>query len=129
MITETDRLTHALDVAAAIYPELDSNRGALLRRVLDVGIDAVLAHDTQVANTRKQRILELSQQMSGVWPENWREERLAPIVEAEPRILSRSALPRRLSAERPPLPTKDCARGHSVPEKHQPRPRPWEPER
>ena len=76
MITETDRLTHALDVAAAIYPELDSNRGALLRRVLDVGIDAVLAHDTQVANTRKQRILELSQQMSGVWPENWREELL-----------------------------------------------------
>ena len=100
MITETDRLTLALDVAAAIYPELESNRGALLRRVLDVGIDAVLAHDTQVANTRKQRILELSQQMSGVWPENWREERLAPIVEAEPRIPSRSALPRRLSAER-----------------------------
>ena len=76
MITETDRLTHALDVAAAIYPELESNRGALLRRVLDVGIDAVLAHDTQVANARKQRILELSQQMSGVWPENWREELL-----------------------------------------------------
>jgi hypothetical protein len=77
MITETDRLRHALDVAAELYPELQGNRSALLRRVLAEGMDAVLHRDSLLGEIRVQSVDELSHQMRGVWPERWREERLA----------------------------------------------------
>lgn len=77
MITETDRLSHALDVAAQLFPELEGNRSALLRRVLAEGIDAVLERDSRLGDIRVQSLDELSHQMKGVWPEGWREERLA----------------------------------------------------
>ena len=77
MITETDRLSHALDVAARLYPECDGNRGALLRRLLDEGIDSVLEYDTVVVDERVKSLDELSRHMAGVWPDTWREEMLA----------------------------------------------------
>ena len=77
MVTETDRLRYALDVAARLYPECGGNRSALLRRLLDQGIDSVLEHESVIVDSRVGSLEELSRQMTDVWPEGWRNERLA----------------------------------------------------
>ena len=77
MVTETDRLGHALDVAERLHPELKGNRGALLRLLLDEGIDSILERESAIVDNRLRSLEELSGHMRDVWPEGWRDEHLA----------------------------------------------------
>jgi hypothetical protein len=73
MITESDRLAEALEVAGLLWPEVQGDRGALLRRVLDSGIDAVHSKHDNLESSRAAALDTIAGSMSGVWPDDWRE--------------------------------------------------------
>lgn len=80
MITETDRIAAALDLAAITWPEESSERMALLRRIIDEGI---LALESKQQSRIQERLAFIESIESNakfyenLWPENWREEQLA----------------------------------------------------
>lgn len=76
MITETDQLAEALDVASELWPDEQGERAALLRRLIAAGIETV---ENTVATAREERIRtirEAAGKLTGVWPTNWRDELL-----------------------------------------------------
>ena len=73
-VTETDDIAHALDAAGRIWPELRDNRPALLRRVLERGIDSVQREADDWLARRRAAIRETAGALTGVYPPNWREE-------------------------------------------------------
>ena len=70
MITETDDVEHALDEAALVWPELQGDRAALVRRVFALGAEAV--HESREVRLaeRRRAIRETSGMFTGVWPPN-----------------------------------------------------------
>jgi len=74
MITESDALAKAIDNAARLWPELADERAELLRRLLDRGIESVEAEQNERLEARRKAVMEVAGSLSGIWPENWREE-------------------------------------------------------
>lgn len=74
MITESDELAEALGRAAKLWPELADERSSLLRKIVDLGVDDLADRANANLEKRKQAILKLAGSLSGVWPENWRDE-------------------------------------------------------
>lgn len=74
MITESDRIAEALELAALKWPEHSGDRGALLRKILEIGLDSLTQSASQETNARLQQIDKAAGSMDGVWPKNWREE-------------------------------------------------------
>ena len=74
MITESDRVAEALELAAARWPEHSGDRGALLRKVLEVGIESLSQAASQAMSNRLQHVSQVAGSMDKVWPENWRDE-------------------------------------------------------
>lgn len=74
MITESDRLAKALDSADALWPEMQGDRAALLRRIIDIGVDVVERKKADEDHNRRAVITDLAGSMAGVWPEGWRDE-------------------------------------------------------
>ena len=74
MITETDRLAGALDTAALLWPEVKSERTALLRKVVEAGIGAIEREHRSREASRRTTITALAGSMSGTWPTQWRED-------------------------------------------------------
>lgn len=74
MVTESDRLAAALDAAAELWPAEGDERAALLRRIIDAGIDAVDLRAAQRRETRSKAVSDAAGSLTEVWPENWREE-------------------------------------------------------
>ena len=74
MITETDRLAEALEVAAVLWPEARDNRGLLLRRILDAGMGVVEREDSDRLDFRRNAVKKVAGSVNGVWPAHWRED-------------------------------------------------------
>lgn len=74
MITESDELGSALDIAAGRWPELAGNRSKLLRKILEVGIDSLASSSEKAKKSRLGHINKIAGSMSGTWPANWKEE-------------------------------------------------------
>jgi len=66
-ITETDDIKNALDVASRAWPELADNPGALLRRLVLVGADAVSEHHATVTRVRRNAVDATSGTLAGVF--------------------------------------------------------------
>lgn len=74
MITETARLSSAIDHAAVLWPELADKRPLLLRKVLDLGVEQVEQSAAALANARQSQISRVAGSLEGVWPKDWRDE-------------------------------------------------------
>lgn len=74
MITESDRITQALDAVAARWPELANDPGQQLRRVLEIGIEQLLAETAAIRAERAAALGKVAGSMPEVWPSSWREE-------------------------------------------------------
>lgn len=72
MITETDEVQRALDLAATAWPDLD--RAKLLKRLLELG-SASIAEQLKSSRSRRLSSLEAAKgALEEVWPDDWREE-------------------------------------------------------
>ncbi len=74
MITETEELSRALDAAATIWPSEKDKRAELLRHIIDEGVVAITSVADKKAQRRLSAITNVAGSMTGVWPENWREQ-------------------------------------------------------
>ncbi|OUV18257.1 MAG: hypothetical protein CBC58_01130 [Cellulomonadaceae bacterium TMED98] len=74
MVTESDQLARALDDAAELWPELGGQRGKLLQRVVEAGMQAVHTEHTARQNAREHAVLSAAGSLSGVWPGDWHEQ-------------------------------------------------------
>ena len=74
MITESDRIAEALELAALKWPEHSGDKGALLRKILEIGLDSLTQSASQETSARLQQIAKAAGSMDGTWPKNWREE-------------------------------------------------------
>lgn len=74
MITESDRLAEALDAAGEIWPDERGERAALLRRVIDAGIDSVETVATQRRERRVRAVATAAGALTGTWPKDWRDD-------------------------------------------------------
>ena len=74
MITETDELGVALEQAAELWPDLRGQRGQLLRKILEVGSAEIRKTSNADHAMRIQQIKAVAGNLTGVWPEVWREE-------------------------------------------------------
>jgi hypothetical protein len=74
MITETDQLSEALSQAGKLWPELAGQRTLLLRKVLEVGVQAIQEEASRKSKNRISSVEKLAGSMNGVWPANWKEE-------------------------------------------------------
>lgn len=76
MITESDQLSHALDLAANYWPEMAGERAALLRKVISLGISAVENESQTNHKIKLAALAEANAALSGMW-DGFREEQLA----------------------------------------------------
>lgn len=67
-LTETPELADALDAAALVWPELRDDRGALLRRLVEAGRDAVATEANAVVAARRAGIAAAAGSFTGVYP-------------------------------------------------------------
>ena len=74
MITENERLAGAIDAAAELWPELASSRSALVRKIIDSGIDSVEQERTSRHNVRRSAVERSAGALTGTWPSDWREQ-------------------------------------------------------
>ena len=74
MITETDQLSDALTQAEKLWPELAGQRTVLLRKILEVGIEAIDLEITKKTRSRISSIQKLAGSMDSIWPKTWKEE-------------------------------------------------------
>lgn len=74
MITESDRLSEGLTRAAELWPDVSHDKGQLLRRLVDTGVDAVLEESAACTQERTEAIHRVAGSLSGVWPDSWRDE-------------------------------------------------------
>lgn len=77
MITETDRLASALDLASKFHPELASNKTDLVREIIDLGIESLEHKARQNAGQRQEAVTRIAGSLPNVWPRESKEERLA----------------------------------------------------
>lgn len=74
MITETENVAQALEVAAEAWPEHRGDKGALLKMLLATGKESLESKKQLQRIMRIQAIQEAANKFEGVWPSNWREE-------------------------------------------------------
>jgi hypothetical protein len=74
MITESDALAKAIDDATKLWPDIADERAEILRRLIDRGIESIEAEVNEKLEARRKAVLEVAGSLSGIWPENWREE-------------------------------------------------------
>lgn len=74
MITETDQLAEAIDVAAKIWPEYANERGVLIKKLLEAGITVTTQAAAKQRANRLAAINKVAGRLDTVWPENWRDE-------------------------------------------------------
>jgi hypothetical protein len=74
MITESDALAKAIDEAANLWPDLADERAEILRRLIERGIESIETEVNEKLEARRKAVLEVAGSLSGIWPENWREE-------------------------------------------------------
>ena len=74
MITESDELSSALNIAATKWPELAGNRSSLLRKILEVGIESLVSSTEEAKMSRLGHINKIAGSMGDTWPANWKEE-------------------------------------------------------
>ncbi|MCU1417580.1 MAG: antitoxin [Schumannella sp.] len=68
MITETDDVEQILDDAARVWPELRSDRAALLRRVIERGAASVRDEAHEARSKRRRAIRETAGMFTGMYP-------------------------------------------------------------
>jgi hypothetical protein len=73
-VTETDELASTLDAAAHIWPEYREDRGELLRLVLRWGAERIEQVSQERLTARRNALHALAGSMTGVYPENARQE-------------------------------------------------------
>ena len=66
-VTETDDIAAALDAARAVWPELADKPGALLRRLILTGEEALQARRSTAAEGRRRAVERTSGILSGVY--------------------------------------------------------------
>jgi hypothetical protein len=74
MITESDEIARALSAAAKLWPELANDRAALLRKILESGVNEL---DRQLEARRDERrtaIAKSAGAFNGTWPRDVRSE-------------------------------------------------------
>lgn len=74
MVTETDRLAAAIDLAAESWPALAGERAQLLRKIIELGVNAVEASAAADRQQRLAAIAAIAGSAGAVWPSDWREE-------------------------------------------------------
>lgn len=74
MITESDDVAAALELAKARWPELSNDKGKLLKKMLEFSALAIAREMDLKRNSRLSKIEDIAGSMPDVWPENWREE-------------------------------------------------------
>jgi hypothetical protein len=74
MITESDALAKAIDEAANLWPDIADERAEILRRLIERGIESIETEVNEKIEARRKAVLEVAGSLSGIWPENWREE-------------------------------------------------------
>jgi hypothetical protein len=72
MLTETDDIAHAIDDAAAVWPELRGDRAALLRQLIGAGHTSLKSRGGASELVRR-----AAGAATGVYPRNARAELLA----------------------------------------------------
>lgn len=83
-ITETPEIAHAIDIAAVSWPELENNRTAVLRRILEVGAQAVERTSHDRLERRRAAIKAGSGSSTGSWPSGGGDELRAEWDRSEP---------------------------------------------
>ncbi len=74
MITESDRLSSALNAARTLWPDAAEDRGLLLRKILEVGIETVEKEHEKKVVSRLNELNLIAGSLTGIWPSNWRDE-------------------------------------------------------
>jgi hypothetical protein len=74
MITESDRISQAVESASMIWPELQGDRSALLKRILESGVVLVEQQAKDLVTAKRKAIETAAGSMEGIWPANWRSE-------------------------------------------------------
>ena len=74
VITETDELAHALDAAAARWPEIAGNRTALLKRMIREATEELARGEAARIAERNTTIATLAGSLTGAWPAGLRDE-------------------------------------------------------
>lgn len=74
MITESDRLSEGLIRAGELWPEASHDRGQLLKRIVEVGVEKVLQECAERTHERAETVHRVAGSLSGVWPPTWRQE-------------------------------------------------------
>ena len=74
MITENDRLSRALLAAEKIWPENRDDKGALLRRILETGVEAVEREHEEHTIRRRKAVKRSAGSLNDIWPPDWRNE-------------------------------------------------------
>ena len=74
MITETDAIAQALDKAAGLWPELASNRTALVRKLLEQGAGVLEVRISEQKAGRLMALDEITGQFDNLWTQNYLEE-------------------------------------------------------
>ncbi|MCU1528677.1 MAG: hypothetical protein JWP75_2440 [Frondihabitans sp.] len=80
-ITETPRVAEGIAIAATTWPELQNDRGALLRRIIEAGTEAIEARQAERVEARRAALDRWAGSLTGVFPpdvaqrlkEEWRE--------------------------------------------------------
>lgn len=74
MITETDQISQGLSQVAKQWPELADQRTLLLRKVIEIGLQAIDLEASKSQQKRVAAVKKIAGSMDGVWPANWKEE-------------------------------------------------------
>ena len=74
MITETDPVAQALEVAADAWPEHREDKSTLIKLLLATGKDFLETQKQVQKESRLKAIRDVSRQFADVWPPNWQDE-------------------------------------------------------
>jgi hypothetical protein len=74
MITETDEISVAIELAQQRWPELSADKGKLLRKMLEHSAGAIASEQAAARKHRLATIERLAGSLENVWPETWRDE-------------------------------------------------------
>lgn len=74
MITESEQLAHALELAGERWPEIAEDKGKLIKKMLEFSAEALRKEQNSVMAQRLSKVEELAGSLEDVWPANWREE-------------------------------------------------------
>lgn len=70
MVTETPQIKEAIDIAATTWPEIQNDRAALLRRIVEFGSDELRRHHAAEIEQRRVLIRDGAGSLTGVFPAN-----------------------------------------------------------